>query len=170
MKTTFLKTATAIFILVFASCSNDDAVTVPTPIPTPIATGSTSFKLNGVLITADEVTATHYTNSVAGGKYIDVFVKKAGKEVLELHFPANTGTYPAQQSFDMTSSWLTYKSNDGATYPDDYYNSTSGEMKVTTLDMTGKVVKGTFSFVGNNGSSNATITEGVLFVNQITVQ
>jgi len=168
MKTTFFKTATAFFILVVSSWSNDDAVTAPTP--TPIVTGTTSFKLNGVLITADEVTATHYTNTVAGGKYIDVFVKKAGKEVLELHFPANTGTFPAQQSFDMTSSWLTYKSNDGATFPDDYYHSNSGQMKVTTLDMTGKIIKGTFNFVGNNGTTNATITEGVLFVNQITVQ
>lgn len=168
MKFTILKTALAIFILVCASCSNDDAAAIPTP--TPVVSGKTTFKLNGVQITADEVTATHYTNSVAGGKYIDVFVKKAGKEVLELHFPANTGTFPAQQSFDMTSSWLTYKSNDGATYPDDYYNSNSGQMKVTTLDMTGKVIKGTFSFNGNNGSANATITEGILYVNQITVQ
>ncbi len=168
MKSTFLKTAIVCFILVFSSCSNDDSTPIPTP--TPISSGKTSFKLNGVLITADEVTATHYTNSVAGGKYIDVFVKKAGKEVLELHFPANIGTYPAQQSFDMTSSWLTYKSNDGATFPDDYYHSTSGEMKISTLDMTGKKIRGTFNFVGNNTSTNATITEGVLFVNQITVQ
>ena len=168
MKSTFLKTAIVCLILVFSSCSNDDSTPIPTP--TPISSGKTSFKLNGVLITADEVTATHYTNSVAGGKYIDVFVKKAGKEVLELHFPANMGTYPAQQSFDMTSSWLTYKSNDGATFPDDYYHSTSGEMKISTLDMTGKKIRGTFNFVGNNTSTNATITEGVLVVNQITVQ
>jgi len=168
MKTTFFKTAITCFLLALASCTSDDSVTVAEP--TPVTSDKTTFKLNGVSITADETTATHYTNSVAGGKYIDVFVKKDGKQILELHFPATIGTYPAQQSFDMTSSWLTYQSNGGASFPADYYHSTSGEMKVTTLDMTGKVIKGTFNFIGNNSSTNATITEGVLFVNQITVQ
>ncbi len=166
MKTSFLKTAIACLILVFASCTSDDS----SDNSSVLSADKTTFKLNGTLITADDATATHYTNSVAGGKYIDVFVSKGGKEILEFHFPAATGTYPAQQSFNMTTSWLTYEANGGAAFPADFFHSTSGEIKVTTLDMTGKKIRATFSFVGNNTTTNATITEGVLVVNAITVQ
>jgi hypothetical protein len=166
MKTSFLKTAIAFLVLTFVSCTSDDS----TDNSSASSADKTTFKLNGTLITADEATATHYTNSVAGGKYIDVFVSKGGKEVLEMHFPAVTGTYPAQQNFNMTTSWLTYEANGGAAFPTDYFHSTSGEIKVTTLDVTGKKIKATFSFVGNNTSTNATITEGVLVVNTLTVQ
>ena len=96
----------AFLAFTLASCSNEESGSNTSA----TSSDKTSFKLNGTLITADENTATHYTNSVAVGKYIDVLVKKGGKEVLELHFPAATGTYPAQQSFNMTTSWLTYKS------------------------------------------------------------
>lgn len=167
MKTNFLTIAITFIILTFTSCSSDSNDSSTTPI---VNADKTTFKLDGVLITPDVVEATHYTNSVAGGKYIDVFVKKEGKDVLELHFPAATGTYPAQQSFNMTSSWLTYEANGGTTFPADYFHSTSGEIKVETLDMVGKKIKATFSFVGNNTTANATITEGVLVVNAITVQ
>lgn len=166
MKTSFLKTAFACLALAFTSCTSDDSSSDSSA---PSA-DKTSFKLDGALQTADVTTATHYTNSVAGGKYIDVFVSKGGKEVLELHFPAATGTYPAQQSFNMTTSWLTYEANGGIAFPADFFHSTSGEIKVTTLDMTGKKIRATFSFVGNNTTTNATITEGVLVVNDITVQ
>lgn len=166
MKTLFLKTAIVCLALVFTFCDSDNS-SDNSPVPTA---DKTTFKLNGVLITADETTATHYTNSVAGGKYIDVFVKKGGKEVLEFHFPAATGTYPAQQNFNMTSSWLTYEANGGTTFPADFFHSTSGEIKVTILDLTGKKIKATFSFVGNNTTTIATITEGVLVVNEITIQ
>ena len=166
MKNSFLKTTIACFVLTFVSCTSDES-TDNTSVP---SAEKTTFKLNGTLITADEATATHYTNSVAGGKYIDVFVSKGGKEVLEFHFPAVAGTYLAQQDFNMTTSWLTYEANGGAAFPADYFHSTSGEIKVTTLDVSGKKIRATFSFIGNNSTTNATITEGVLVVNEITVQ
>lgn len=166
MKTTFFKTAFVLFVLMLNSCTSDDSSNGET---TPTA-DATSFKLDGVLITADETKATYYTNNVAGGKYIDIYAFKAGKQVLELHFPATMATYPAKQSFDMTSSWLTYQANGGTTFPADYFHSTSGEMKVTTMDLTSKKIKGTFSFVGNNTIKNVNITEGVLVANTITVQ
>lgn len=165
MKANFLKIALVFLVVSIVSCDSDDSTS-----DTPSATDKTTFKLNGTLITADEATATHYTNSVAGGKYIDVFVKKGGKEVLELHFPAVAGTYPAQQNFNMTSSWLTYEANDGTTFPADFFHSISGEIKVTTLDVAGKKIRATFNFVGNNTTTDAKITEGVLVVNTITVQ
>lgn len=166
MKISFLTTAIACLMLAFTSCTSEDSSSDSSV----SSADKTSFKLDGTLLTADATTATHYTNSVAGGKYIDVFVKKEGKEVLELHFPAATGTYPAQQSFNMTTSWLTYEANGGTAFPADFFHSTSGEIKVTTLDMTGKKIRATFSFVGNNSSMNKTISEGILVVNDITVQ
>jgi hypothetical protein len=166
MRTSIFKTAIAFLVLTLVSCTSDDS----NDNSSAPSADKTTFKLNGTIITADDATATHYTNSVAGGKYIDVFVSKGGKEVLEFHFPATTGTYPAQQNFNMTTSWLTYEANGGATFPADYFHSTSGEIKVTTLDVTGKKIRATFSFVGNNSTTNATITEGVLVVNTLTVQ
>lgn len=166
MKTLIFKIVIAFLVLTFVSCTSDDSSN-NSSVPTA---DKTTFKLDGVLITADEATATHYTNSVAGGKYIDVFVKKGGEEVLEFHFPATTGTFPAQQNFNMTTSWLTYEANGGVSFPADYFHSASGEIKVTTLDVTGKKIRATFSFIGNNSTTNATITEGVLVVNEITVQ
>ena len=166
MNSNSLKIAIVFLVFTIVSCSSENVDNGSTT----ISAEKTTFKLNGTLITADEATATHYTNSVAGGKYIDVFVKKGGKEVLELHFPATSGTYPAQQSFNMTTSWLTYEANGGAAFPADFFHSTSGEIKVTTLDVAGKKIRATFSFVGNNSTANATITEGVLVVNDITVQ
>jgi len=166
MKTSILKTAIACLVLLFASCTSDDSSSNSSS----TSADKTTFKLDGVLVTTDISSATHYTNTVTGGKYIDIFVKKGGKEVLELHFPAATGTYPAQQNFNMTTSWLTYEANGGAAFPADFYHSTSGEIKVTTLDVAGKKIRATFSFIGNNTTANATIAEGVLVVNTITVQ
>ena len=166
MNANLLKIGIAFLVFTIVSCTSDNSESGSTT----TSAEKTTFKLDGALITADEATATHYTNSVAGGKYIDVFVKKGGKEVLELHFPATTGTYPAQQNFNMTTSWLTYEANGGAAFPADFFHSTSGEIKVTTLDVTGKKIRATFSFVGNNATTNATISEAVLVVNEITVQ
>jgi len=165
MKTFTVKTIFACLLLVLASCSDADSTG-----NSATTTNKTTFKLNGVLITADETKATHYTNTVEGGKYIDVFAYKGGKQILELHFPATAGTYPAQQSFNMTTSWLTYIANGGTDYSADFYNSTSGSITLTTLDLTGNKIRGTFNFVGNNTSVNATITEGILVVDQITNQ
>lgn len=153
---------TVLFIGV--SCSKDDSTPTPTPTPTPVDTsGKTSFKVNGTLIVADETQATYYTHGITGTKFIDIFANKGGKQVLELHFPASVGTFPAKMEFTNTSSWLTYQDTKD-------YHSTAGEMKVTTFDLTGNKIEGTFYFEGKDGADVKTITEGKLFVNKITVQ
>lgn len=149
----------------FNSCSSDDNDQPVTPVPVP--TGVTTFKLDGALITADSTNATLYTNSVAGGRFIDIFAFKGGDQILELHFPAKTGNFPAGRSFSMASSWLTYMANDGASYPDDYYHSDSGAMALSVCDTIGDKLTGTFNFVGNNESSNRNVSEGQLVVNKI---
>ena len=98
-------------------------------------------------------------------------VIKDGKQVLEMHMPATTGNYPAQHAaLTLTESWLTYQANNGLSYPDDYFESNSGTMNLTTCDLVGDELRGTFNFVGNNGTSNKTITEGNLVVSEITHQ
>ena len=165
MKTIYLKTAIALMALTFASCSSDSSSS------TPVNTAKTTFKLDGVLITADETTATDYDNLGAGGRYIDVYVMKDGKQILELHMPAANGTYPAQHdTFTMSNSWLTYQANDGLNFPDDYFESASGSMVLTTTDLVGNKLRGTFSFVGDNTTTTKYITEGNLVVNTMTHQ
>lgn len=164
MKTIILKVACTYLLLLAASCNSDSS----SDNSGTSAAAKTTFKLNGLLITADETTATHYTNAVAGGEYIDINAFKDGKQVLELHFPATKGTFPAEQSFSMTTSWLTYEANGGANFPDDFYNSTSGSIQLTTLDLTANKIRGTFNFVGNNTATNTTITEGILITDVVT--
>lgn len=149
----------------FNSCSSDDNDQPVTPVP--VSTGATTFKLDGVLIAADSTNATLYTNSVAGGRFIDIVAFKGGDQILELHFPAKTGNFPAGRSFSMASSWLTYMANDGASYPDDYYHSDSGTMALSVCDTIGDKLTGTFNFVGNNETTNRNISEGQLVVNKI---
>ncbi len=167
MKTTKKLSLIAVVTLItlFSSCSKSD----PTPAPTAIISDKTNFKLDGILIVPDETYATYYTNAVAGGKFIDVYAKKDGKQVLELHFPATIGTYPAQHSFNMTSSWLTYIANDGTNNPQDF-NSTSGSISFTILNITTDKIRGIFNFVGNNSVSNKNVTDGVLVIDAITHQ
>jgi hypothetical protein len=97
MKTTSVlaKALVLSLIIINASCSSDSK---DSNSGTPASTEKTTFKLDGVLITADETTATLYTNHVAGGQYLDVYATKDGVEVLELHMPASVGNYPAQRS------------------------------------------------------------------------
>lgn len=158
------KTMMCIGILLMSSCSSDSNSTSSTTNVT-----KTTFKLDGVLITADQTTATLYNNTVAGGLYIDINAMKDGVQILEMHMPASTGNYPAQHAaLTMTESWLTYQANAGANFPADYFDSTSGTMNLTTCDLTGNKLLGTFNFIGNNTTSNKTITEGHLVVNTIT--
>lgn len=147
------------------SCSDDESTS------TTESSDKTTFKLDGVLITADETTATDYIGVLSGIRQIDVSVKKDGIEILELHMPASNGTYPAEQTVgSTTTSWLTYEENGGANFPADYYHSTSGTMTLTTTDLVGNKLRGTFNFIGNNTTSNKTITEGILVVNTMTHQ
>jgi len=167
MKTTsiLVKAFVLSLIIINASCSSDSK---DSNSGTPAVTDKTTFKLDGVLITADETTATLYTNPVAGGEYIDVYATKDGVEVLELHMPASVGNYPAQRSgFTMTESWLTYET--GGTDPIlDNFHSDSGTMNLTTCDLTADELRGTFSFIGNNGTTTKNITEGKIVVSEIT--
>lgn len=165
MKTIYLKTAIALMALTFASCSSDSSSS------TTVNTPKTTFKLDGVLITADETTATDYISVISGERQIDVSVIKDGKEVLELHMPASVGNFPAEQTVgSTTTSWLTYEANEGMTFPDDYFHSTSGTMNLATVDLPGNKLRGTFNFVGNNTITTKNITDGVLVVNTMTHQ
>jgi len=166
--TLFGKMASMAFIVLLASCSNNDSKT-PIPVPTPVNPTQTTFKLDGVLITADQTNATLYNNTVAGGQYIDVYAMKGGVQILELHMPASVGNYPAQHAeLNMTTSWLTYQANGGADYPQDYFDSNSGTMNLTTCDLTNNKLVGTFNFIGGNSTTTKNITEGHLVVNTIT--
>jgi hypothetical protein len=168
MKTssTFLKTVSICLVLFLTSCSKSSSSNDTTP--TPVNTAQTSFKLDGVLITPDQTIATLYNNTVAGGQYIDVYAFKAGIQVLELHMPATVANYPAQHAaLTMTESWMTYQANGGSA-PADYFDSNSGSMNLTTCDLTNNKLVGTFNFIGSNGTTNKTITEGNLVVNTIT--
>lgn len=170
MKTTIIlgKALVLSFIFISLSCSSDSK---DSNAGTPAATDKTTFKLDGVLVTADETNATLYNNTTAGGMYIDVYVIKGGKQVLEMHMPASNGNYPAQHAANtMTESWMTYQANDGLNYPEDYFDSDSGAMNLTTCDLVGDELRGTFNFVGNNGASTKNITEGNLVVSTITHQ
>ena len=167
MKTTIILGKSIVLSLIFISlsCSSDSK---DSNSGTPATTDKTTFKLDGVLITADETTATLYTNPVAGGQYLDVYATKDGVEVLELHMPASVGNYPAQRSgFTMTESWLTYET--GGTDPMlDNFHSDSGTMNLTTCDLTADELRGTFDFVGSNGTTTKNITEGKIVVSEIT--
>lgn len=164
MKTSTLlgKMASVAFIVLLASCSNNDS-NPPIPAPVPVNATQTTFKLDGVLVTADQTNATLYNNTVAGGQYIDVYAMKGGVQILELHMPASVGNYPAQHAeLNMTTSWLTYQT------ADTYFDSNSGTMNLTTCDLTNNKLLGTFNFVGSNPTTTKNITEGHLVVNTIT--
>lgn len=168
MKTiSFLGKAMTLGLLLFiTACSSDSDDSNNS---NPANTTKTTFKLDGVLITADETDATLYNNALAGGQYIDVYAYKAGELVLELHMPATVGNYPAQHAgFTMADSWLTYKSGTDPIL--DQFHSDSGTMNLTTCDLTADELRGTFNFVGNNGTSTKNITEGNLVATEITHQ
>ncbi len=168
MKTiSFLGKAMTLGLLLFmTACSSDSDDSNNS---NPANTTKTTFKLDGVLITADETDATLYNNALAGGQYIDVYAYKAGELVLELHMPATVGNYPAQHAgFTMVDSWLTYKSGTDPIL--DQFHSDSGTMNLTTCDLTADELRGTFNFVGNNGTSTKNITEGNLVATEITHQ
>lgn len=127
---------------------------------------SFSYKVDGSTMTIDSAKATLYTLGVSPfNRMIDVYAFKGGVEVLEFHFKPSTGTSIADGTF--ANSWLTYKS--GTNFPADYFNSTSGTLNVTLCDTVNKKIEGTFNFIGNNGSSNKNITEGVMKVDITTV-
>jgi hypothetical protein len=125
-------------------------------------TASFSYKADGTAVTVDSAHATLYSLGVAPfNRMIDVYAFKGGLQVLEFHFKPTAGTYTADGTFN--NAWLTYTT--GINYPDDYYNSTSGSLNLTLCDTVSKKIEGTFNFTGNNGTSNKSITEGIMKVN-----
>ncbi len=155
--------ALVVLTAVLTSCSSDSSGG---------SSGSTgiTFKVDGTTTTATNLEATLYTNVVAGGRYIDVYGFDGTTQIAEFHFPAKTGNFAAQQSFDMTTSWLTFLTNNGASYPGDYFHSTAGTINVTTCDTINNKIVATFNFTGDNTTVTKTITDGNLNVNAITHQ
>ena len=154
---------TTVVLTTMASCSSDSSSSSNTP-------AGITFKAEGTAVTATDMQATLYTNPVAGGSYIDVYAYEGTKQILEFHFPPKTGSFTANQTMDMTHSWLTYMTNNGLSYPADYFNSTSGTIEVTTCDTINNKIVATFSFIGNNGTVNKSITEGSINITGITHQ
>lgn len=146
---------------ILVSCSSDDN-------SNSSGQAGVTFKVDGTSVTASELDAVLYTNAVAGGRYIDIIGYQGENQIIEFHFPAATGSYPAQQSFDMTTSWLTYLTNGGLDYPGDYFNSTSGTINVTTCDTINNKIVATFNFTGSNETVTKSITNGSLSLNAIT--
>lgn len=165
MKTTIKQFSFVIVLAlttVLTSCSSDSG--------SSSGSNGITFKVDGTTVTPTVIEATLYTNVVAGGRYIDVFGFDGTTQILEFHFPAKTGSFTAQQSFNMTTSWLTYLTNNGTSFPGDYYHSTAGTINVTTCDTINDKIVATFNFTGNNTSTNKTVTDGNLNVNAITHQ
>ncbi len=151
-------------IIAMTSCSSDSSNGGSTP------TAGITCKVDGASVTATDIEASLYTNSVAGGRYIDVYAYQGSNQILEFHFPPKTGSYPANQTMDMSNSWLTYMTNNGLSYPADYFNSTSGTINVTTCDTVNNKIIATFNFIGDNGTLTKNITEGGINISEITHQ
>lgn len=154
MKKIWLATSILALVTIFSSCKKDD---------TSNRNSNTAFtyKADGTAVTVDSAHAVLYSLGVAPfNRMIDVYAFKGGLQVLEFHFKPSMGSYTADGTF--SNAWLTYTT--GINYPDDYYNSTSGNLTLTKCDTVNKKIEGTFNFVGSNGTATKNITEGVLTV------
>ena len=96
---------------------------------------------------------------------IDIYAFKGGMQVLEFHFLPKPGIQPVSQDFN--SAWLTYITNNGATFPSDYNHCVSGNFNLTTCDTIANKIIGSFNFIGNNGTSNKSITAGTININTL---
>lgn len=149
-------------MMLMVACKKS-STTVP---PATTTSSAFSYKVDGTDMTIDSAKATLYTSGVSPfNRMIDVYAFKGGLEVLEFHFKPVVGTSTADGTFN--NAWLTYKA--GTNFPTDYYNSTSGTLNITLCDTLNKKIEGTFNFVGNNGTNNKNITDGVMKVNITTV-
>ncbi|MBK7692308.1 MAG: hypothetical protein IPJ31_14790 [Bacteroidetes bacterium] len=150
-----------LFLVSMVACKKKTSTT------NPPATTEFTFKVDGTAIKVDSAKATLYTLGIAPfGRMIDVYAFKGGIEVLEFHFRPITGTSVADGTF--SNSWLTYKA--GNVFPDDYYHSSSGTLKISLCDTLTKKIEGTFDFIGSNGTGTKNITEGILKVDITQVQ
>lgn len=178
MKKTFFPVLSAALLIasILLSCKKKETSPEPTPEPsqTSTTTGGTTTG-NGQLsyndgnsITVDSANATLYTNSVSNQRHLDVYGFKSGKQVVEFHFKPITGAQTVAQNFN--GAWLTYLTNNGLSYPNDYYNCTTGNFNLTTCDTVGNKLIGTFDFVGSNSVSTKTISAGTINIDKIKKQ
>ena len=142
-------------ILCAISCKKSDTT----------AAEASTFKVDGgAAITADSANAVLYDYN--GTRLMDVFVYKAGNEILEFHFAPTTGAKTAGTIFG-TGSFLSYFES-----PIVSYDSQSGSINVTTCDTIGNRIVGDFNFVAKQypytGSITRTITEGHIVVTKLT--
>lgn len=136
---------------------------------TPTATAIIAYTEGGNTVSVDSANALLYTTSEVGGprfREIDVYAFKAGKQVLEFHFRPKTGAQTVK-STDFSGAWLTYMTNNGLSYPGDYYQGTSGNFNLSTCDTVNGKLAGTFDFVGSNGSSTKSISAGSMNLSKL---
>lgn len=142
--------------------------TTNTPVtPTP----ALSFKEGANTIVADSAKAILYTSGMAGvqgTRKLDIYAFKNGQQIIEFHFSPKTGTQPVAQNG--SSAWLTYITNNGTTYPDDFYHCSSGNFSLSACDTINNNITGTFDFVGSNGTTNKIITEGSIAITVVKKQ
>jgi hypothetical protein len=161
MNTKLIITILFISILAVACKKSDDDSSTP-------SNAAVTYN-DGADVTVDSINAVLYTLGVPPfNREIDVYAYKGGDQVLEFHFLPKTGAQNVSQSF--SDAWLTYLINDGATYPDDYFNCTSGNFNLTDCDTVGNIIKGTFDFVATNGTTSKTISSGKLNITTLVKQ
>lgn len=146
------------------SCSRE--TTTPNNINTAPNNGTFTYKVAGVAKLIDSASSTLYTSSLTGVRLLDVYAYKAGEMVLEMHFAPKTGSQIVGK--DLNQAWLTVVT--GINYPDDVYDCASGSFQLSVCDTVNNKLVGTFSFIGNNGKSNITVSDGVLSVNKMVKQ
>jgi hypothetical protein len=159
----------AIFTVALAmiSCKKEETSTTTTPITN--STSPISYN-DGADVSVDSANAVLYSTNPGTGpqREIDIYGYKNGKLVLEFHFLPKTGTQPVAQS--LASAWLTYLTNNGAVYPSDYYHCKSGNFNLTTCDTIANKIVGTFDFIGNNETSDKSISSGKINITKIKRQ
>lgn len=175
MKKAFLVSMTFVVLAAGTSCTKSSSGGGGS------TSGSFTYKVDGVAVTADSATATLYTLGVAPfNRMIDVFVFKGSttmgsvtipNQVMEMHFLPKSGAQTVSPAF--TTAWLTYSDYAaGNPVPTGSYDGTAGAFNLSLCDTTAKKLSGTFSFTGTAtiGSGTKYITEGNLVINKITVQ
>lgn len=170
MKTQKKFTTISLVLLTLAACERkieENKTSNPT---NNSSTASVIFKLDGSEIKSDSAHVVLYTLGILPhNRVLDMFAFKSGKKVLEFHFLPKTGTQTVKESLG-DGAWLTYKENDGASFPTDYYNGKSGNFNLSVCDTVAKKVQGTFDFSGNNGSTSKAITNGTINITDLRVQ
>ncbi|MCX6233012.1 MAG: hypothetical protein NTZ33_15900 [Bacteroidetes bacterium] len=168
MKTKYFTIAVLAVALLGFSCKKDTVTNTTTP---PVNSSAALTYNDGTAVAVDSANAVLYSTTPMGSsvmqREIDVYAFKGGMQVLEFHFLPKSGSQPVAQDF--YSAWLTYITNNGMS-GSDYYNGVSGNFNLTTCDTIANKLVGTFSFTGNNGTANKSITAGTININGIKRQ